>query len=57
MENKVIQINCVGNIDEILSSLKEVVIKLEDYYNNDLPLEKGKQIESFYHSVLLTVRK
>lgn len=59
MENKVIQINCMGNIEEIILSLKEVIRKLEDDFKEDpySRLETGKQIESYDHSVLLIIKE
>ena len=57
MEDKVIRIDCRGSIEEIISSLKEVLEKLEDAYEVDpyYKLEEGKQIESYDRLVILTV--
>lgn len=57
MEDKVIRIDCRGSIEEIISSLKEVLEKLEDAYEVDpyYKLEEGKQIESYDRTVLLTI--
>ena len=57
MDSKVIRIDCRGSIEEIISSLKEVLEKLEDAYESDpyYKLEEGKQIESYDYTVLLTI--
>ena len=59
MENKVITINCAGNMEEIIESLKEVVSKLEDAYQTDAysKLSEGLFIETSSNVVLLKVVK
>lgn len=49
----------MGNIEEIILSLKEVIRKLEDDFKEDpySRLETGKQIESYDHSVLLIIKE
>lgn len=57
MKDKVLRIDCMGSIEEIISSLKEVLEKLEDAYevNPYYRLEEGKQIESYDRTVILTI--
>lgn len=57
MENKVITISCVGNVEEIIEALKEVVSKLEDAYQTDAysKLDEGSFIETSSNVALLKV--
>lgn len=59
MDDKIIQINCFGNLEEIILSLKEVISKLEDDYNIDAysRLEQGKIIKSESEKVNLKILK
>jgi hypothetical protein len=59
MENKVVTINCAGNMEEIIEALKEVISKLEDAYQTDgySNLNEGSFIETYSRVALLKVVK
>jgi len=59
MENKVVTINCAGNMEEIIEALKEVISKLEDAYQTDgySKLNEGSFIETYSRVALLKVVK
>ena len=59
MDDKIIQINCFGNLEEIILSLKEVISILEQSYESDpyYKLEEGKEITSYSKTVNLRILK
>lgn len=59
MEEKIIVINCHGPIGEIISSLKDIVSKLEDAYGTDAyaKLSEGARLKANSERVVLTVLK
>lgn len=59
MEEKIIVLNCHGSVEEIISSLKEVVSKMEQDYQTDVyfKFEEGSRVESNSKSVVMTILK
>lgn len=59
MEEKIIVINCHGSIEEIISSLKDIVSKLEKVYDTDEDgrLAEGLRLKTNSEKVVLTVLK
>lgn len=59
MDDKIIQINCFGKVEEIIISLKDVLSKLEDAYQKDayVLLDEGKTISSNTEKVVLRIIK
>lgn len=58
-EKKIIVINCHGRIDEIITSLKEVISNMEEGLNHKSyqDFESGTQLHSKFGNAVVTVLK
>lgn len=59
MEKRIIQINCFGKVDEVVSSLREVISRLEEAHKKDIIPKDGEVfvIASEAERVVLKVLK